>query len=396
MPRNLALLSSTYLPDLGGLQFYLQWFLRALDDRFDEFQKIYNFDEFFFFLPETKGCEESLSFKHIQVAKYPESASTLSKLKQIRFLSHLVKKHTIKLIHCHNATWDALLCSGIRLQTGCPYLITAHGHDVAYMKEYNYGIRLRPVWNFLVKWNCRRAAALTTISSSMCDFAKELVPPTKLHLIPNMCEYPSPSYSEEQLEFAKEELIKTYSLSKENLIFLTLSGNRAIKGHQNMLQAFALYSKSNPQARMLIAAHGENTRSLKTLCSNLNIQDKVFFIGFIEGVQKAAAYALSHVYVNTAYLEPFGLTYLEAIEAQSAIIASPHGGGGDLFQDSVSAYLPSPYSIEEIYQAMLACSSKEIRQKLCHNANPLLKKFHVHSILKQFMAVYQRAIHDYA
>lgn len=387
MPKRLAILSSTYLPVLGGIQFYLRWFLKGLDDYFSEFQN--QFDAFYFFLPQDYAQSELLDFKHIKVRFFPSASKKSQIFSQIFGLSQLIKKEKIDLLHCHDAYLEAFLCSAVKFLQKTPYVITAHGHDIAYIKELDFGARLHFLRDKLIALNCSRASALTSISKDMCCFAQELVPPEKVHLIPNMYEYPEQSFSKEEIRAKAAQLAKKYEISEDVIVFITLSGNRVVKGHENKLKAFAKYLEKQPNAKLLLAAHGERTSYLKHLAKDLGLEKQVCFIGFVEGLEKAAFFDLSHVYVNTAFFEPFGLVYLEAMQSKLAVLASPFGGGKDIFEDGVSALLPSPYSVEEITKAMLAISQKDLRQKLVKNAQAKLDNFHVKVILDKFFKLYQ-------
>lgn len=375
---------------MGGIQFYLRWFLKGLDDHFSEFQDKYDLEAFYFLLPKTYAESNLLDFKNIRVQFFPKAAKKTQIFSQIFHLSKKIKKEKIELIHCHDAYLEAFLCSGIKLLSKTPYIITAHGHDIAHIKPIDFGVRLNYFREMIIRINCARSSALTSISTDMCRFAQELMPPQKVHLIPNMYEYPIQKYEREKIQAKAEQLAKKYGLSRDALVFITLSGNRAVKGHDNKLRAFASYLQKNPSAKLLLAAHGERTPYLKNLVSELGIEGNVCFIGFVEGLEKAAFFHLSDVYLNTAFFEPFGLTYLEAIQNKLAVIGSPFGGAKDIFEEELSALLPSPHSVEEIVNAMHRVSDSFFRQKLIKNAAAKVDKYHVKVILGKFFQLYQK------
>ena len=51
MSKNIALLTTTYLPIQGGIQHLLYWMLSEIDKNFDKYKKNFDFDSFFFITP---------------------------------------------------------------------------------------------------------------------------------------------------------------------------------------------------------------------------------------------------------------------------------------------------------------------------------------------------------
>ena len=109
-------------------------------------------------------------------------------------------------------------------------------------------------------------------------------------------------------------------------------------------------------------------------------------------MQKQSFFKLADVYINTAFFEPFGLVYLEAIQNDMVVLGSVYGGGKDIFKHLYSAYLSDPYQMSTIKEGLVYLSKKEHRVKLLKNSQPLLGKYSVDKILTKYFKLYQEVL----
>lgn len=121
---------------------------------------------------------------------------------------------------------------------------------------------------------------------------------------------------------AKTELRQKLGLAENELIFGTLGRVEATKGHDVLVQAFV---KANiPNARLVIVGDGKAMPELKKLVNDKLAGDKVLLAGFSTTPQDWL-YSFD-VFVSSARYEPFGLVFLEAMQAGLPVLATASQG----------------------------------------------------------------------
>ncbi|CAN2040224.1 Glycosyltransferase family 1 protein [Candidatus Magnetomoraceae bacterium gMMP-15] len=376
---NIAIFSSSYLPEIGGIQFELFWLLKAIDNNF----KSKGINRFVFIVPRYEN-QKYLNFKNIEVVEYDNRISKKTMISFILKLSNITKYYSVDLLNCFAVIPEGFCCLCVKYLNGTPYIVTSQGADLAVDPRFNYGIRLIKYLSFLTKIIIKKVSCLITISQDMVNFAIDAgAKKERIKIIPNGIELKK--IDKTALSSDVKNIKEKYLISDSNVVYLTLSGMRKIKGHINLLKAFARAVKKNPNLRLFIGAHGEETNNIKLIVKNLNIKKHVSFIGFISGREKDAWLKLAHVYCNTAYFEPFGIVYIEAIRSKIAVLGSICGGGKDIFLHEKSAHLINPESVEEIYQGILKLSDSSYREKLIRNANKLLPFYDINRIADMYL-----------
>ncbi len=168
----------------------------------------------------------------------------------------------------------------------------------------------------LLKLALRRSLArfseVVSVSSAAAKFAKQsfgfntpVVPNTvDLSTYSNVEEKPKPGY---------------------RIVFLGRLVKR--KGARQLLEAFALLSKSLPQASLVITGDGPQRRDLENFVKRSGLKEKVQFLGYIEESQKPRLLASADLACfPSLYGESFGIVLLEAMAAGSIVLGGDNPG----------------------------------------------------------------------
>jgi len=391
MGHNIALLTTSFLPIQGGVQYLLYWLLKEIDTNYESYRNEFGFNEFFLIVPEYEDSQFD-KFTNIKVEYILQSNGKLNTFKNALLVKKIIRKNQISLIHAHHALTDGFLVFLATLLGQTKYIITSHGVDFAHNKIHNYGERLSWARGMVIRLVAIYAHRITTVSNDMVAFVNEVVSSSKIQKIENCYEDNPEVYSRDSIDFEKNRLVLTYNISPESVVCLTLSGARKIKGHEVMLLEFSEALKKCPNLILFIAADGQETQSLTKLMYKLQLENNVFFIGFITGLQKKAFFEISDIYMNTAYFEPFGLVYLEAIQNNMAVLGSIYGGAKDIFEHGYSAYLSDPYKKSSITHGLIFLADKNQRNNTIGNAKPLLSEYSVNKILKKYFKLYKESL----
>lgn len=142
----------------------------------------------------------------------------------------------------------------------------------------------------------------------------------------------------------KRELSQRFALEGGKTL-LTVCRLVPRKGVDLALRSVAALSQEFPAIRYLVAGNGPDQKRLEQIAAELGIRDRVFFLGEVDGVVKAALYELCDVFVMPNRLlggvdwEGFGIVFLEAAMAGKPSIGGNNGGVPDAIQQGVTGFL---------------------------------------------------------
>ncbi|MBV9008454.1 MAG: glycosyltransferase family 4 protein [Verrucomicrobia bacterium] len=122
------------------------------------------------------------------------------------------------------------------------------------------------------------------------------------------------------------------------------------KGHDVVLRALARV----PNVTAIFVGDEEDpdyANELRRLARELNVQDRIRFLGFRENVAELMRSVGCIVHASTAP-EPFGRVVVEAMLAQRPVIATNAGGVGEIVEHGVSGLLVSPRNVDALAGAI--------------------------------------------
>ena len=90
-----------------------------------------------------------------------------------------------------------------------------------------------------------------------------------------------------------------------------------------------------PEARLAIVGDGPNREALEAHFAGTN----TYFVGYLQGLELASAYASADAFVFPSRTETLGLVLLEAMAAGCPVVAANSGGIPDIVTDGENGYL---------------------------------------------------------
>lgn len=121
---------------------------------------------------------------------------------------------------------------------------------------------------------------------------------------------------------SEDHIIKSFA--KGNIVIGSVGRLSTEKGYDILLNAFKLFYKEVPSARLLLVGDGPERQNLRTLAENLGINDAVLFTGYRNDVPYLMR--MMDLYVITSWTEGLPITLLEAMRARVAVVGSHVGG----------------------------------------------------------------------
>lgn len=221
----------------------------------------------------------------------------------------LIKKNKYDINHTHFIVPSGLVSYLIKRKTGLPYIVTAHGSDIAGYNPDRFSMMhaiMGPLWRMIVK----NSAAVTAPS----DFLKGLINNSMkmpVEVIPNG--FSAKPAAELQRE--NQILVVTRMFERKGVQFLLEALQDAPKGWQ-----------------VLIAGDGPYLPTLKSRASELGVSVK--FLGQVPNDEIFEIYLKSRIYVFPSMVENFPVVLLEAMAAGCAVITTTAPGCAEVVGDS--------------------------------------------------------------
>ena len=121
-----------------------------------------------------------------------------------------------------------------------------------------------------------------------------------------------------------------------------------IKGHAVLLRAIAALAAEFPAITLEIIGEGPERSKLKSLCEELQITERVRFLGRRSRQEVADAMQRCTVFVLPSRYEGLGCVYLEAMSVGKPIIGCRGQGIAEIVQQGSNGFLVGPDNEKEL------------------------------------------------
>ncbi|MDO8658870.1 MAG: glycosyltransferase family 4 protein [Candidatus Levybacteria bacterium] len=181
------------------------------------------------------------------------------------------------------------------------------------------------------------------------------------------------------------EIEKNYIVSLRRLI--------PSKGIDVLIKAFKDIVKEYPQVKLIIAGDGSEEANLKFLVKNLELEDKIKFIGTVSMERCISLLKGALCTVVPSLSEGGGLVNVEAQAASCPVVASRVGGIPEYVEDTVSGLLFEAGNYKDLAEKLRKILSNDsLKNKLIKGGIRHAKKFSWDMLGPQYLALYDEMI----
>jgi colanic acid/amylovoran biosynthesis glycosyltransferase len=174
----------------------------------------------------------------------------------------------------------------------------------------------------------------------------------------------------------------------------------AKKGLATTLDAFAVFAKAHPLARLTFAGEGPLREDLWRRVVKLGIPERVNFTGFLGQHELRALFAQAHLFLHPSEHGPDGdqegvpNAMLEAMASGLPTLATEHGGIPEAIEDGVSGLLSPERDAEKLGAHMLALAADPARYAAMSRAasERIAKVFDIRSTVAALEGIYDEAL----
>lgn len=273
--------------------------------------------------------------------------------------------------------------------TGIPHVVTIHGGDV-------FGLRQKAILPFK-RFSLNHADAVTVNSTVTENAVRKLsCRCRKIHRIPmGVNAKNSPRDHGQILEIRKKYRQRQGPL----LVF----AGRLVeeKGVADLIRAVHLMTDRCPDAGALILGEGQDRVYFERLTRELGLENRVRFAGWVEQETVPHYLAAGDVFVGPSrkardgWTEAQGLTFLEAMSAETPVVATRIGGIIDSVIHEQTGLLVDERSPQQIAEAVIRLQNNQnLVKKIVSNGKDIVeKKFSRQAASNAFSQVFQQLLH---
>ena len=276
--------------------------------------------------------EEDLFFHEVEVSNYPlfkYPPYTLSLASKMAEVASLWK---LDILHVHYAIPHAT-CAFLAKQiipSPAPKIITTlHGTDITLVGNDKSFFEI-------TKFSIAQSDGITAVSSYLSERTKrEFGIEKDIEVIPNFvdCKRFKPGDFSCKKQFA----------SADEKVLMHISNFRPVKRIGDVIKVFDLIQKEIP-AVLLLIGEGPDLPLAIELTNNLNLKDKVIFLGSQDFVENLLPVA--DLFLLPSQNESFGLVALEALSCGVPVIATNTGGLPEVVENEKCGYLANLGDVE--------------------------------------------------
>ena len=285
----------------------------------------------------------------------------------------------LDLVHCHQASWEAVAAGWIHRRTGLPTLIQPAAGGPYGEVQLMSQARGRHVIRSLILSNSHFVAISQQIEEELSAWG---VPNERLDRFASgidVVEYaPGASPMESQLPTRPRAIFLGRLHPQKNLVVL--------------LHAWQLVRSQCPAAQLLLVGDGPQRRELEQLVDELQLTQSVHFLG---AQSNPLPYLqASDLFVLPSISEGMSNSLLEAMACGLPSVVSSAGGNVDLIQDGQAGLVADATTPTDLADQLIRMlSDSTLRQRSGAHARQLVcQQYSIQSIVDRYEALYWRLV----
>ena len=238
------------------------------------------------------------------------------------------------VIDAHYFYPDGVAAAMIAEKLGKPLVITARGTDINLIPQYR-------IPRQQILWAARQASAMITVCQALKDELVSLgADGDKITVLRNGVDLKlfTPA--------ARDEVRQRLQLTRPTLISVGHLIKR--KGHDKVIKAMV----DLPDMQLLIIGDGEEDSVLRHLCADLQLGDRVRFLGHVDQQYLSDYYSAADALVLASSREGWPNVLLESMACGTPVVATPVWGSPEVVRKPEAGRVSSENSVAALVAAI--------------------------------------------
>jgi len=324
----------------------------------------------------------NVHFHEVHVPNYPLFHYQPYELALSSKIVDMVKAHQIDVLHVHYAiphAYAGYMAKKMLHEEGIdlPIVTTLHGTDITLVGSH-------PFYKTAVTFSINKSDAVTSVSQSLKEDTQRLFNTKKdITVIPNFIDL-------DKYKPTTKNYQRNLLAMPDERVIAHISNFRSVKRIPDVIHIFHAIQKEIPSKLMMIG-EGPEREKAEQLCVELNIENKVVFLGNSNEVNKILCF--SDLFLLPSQTESFGLSALEAMASGVPVVSSNSGGLPEVNINGVSGFLSPVGDIKSMSQnAIHILKNPNDLETFKKGAKSTASKFDIHQIVPSYEKVYKTAL----
>lgn len=253
---------------------------------------------------------------------------------EVRALNY---KQPVDLIHAHGPLPCGHAAMLLSAELKIPYVVSVHGLDVFSTVQV---AGRAGVW-------CRRISQRVYAGSRRVICISERVREQVIEGVGRNCRTSVVHNGVDPQLFSP-----TPNPSSDYLIVLSVGNLIPIKGHELLIRAVAALAPEFPSLSLEIIGEGPEKSRLKALTQQLQVSERVRFLGRQPRRQVVAAMQRCTLFALPSHYEGLGCVYLEAMSTGKAVVGCRGQGIAEIIKHGTNGFLVGPDNEKELTLAI--------------------------------------------
>lgn len=325
---------------------------------------------------------ERVHFHEVEMMSYPLFEHQPYDLALATKMATVARAEKLDLLHVHYAiphSISAILArESIKQKRYVPVITTLHGTDITlvgadrgYLPITRYGLQ--------------QSDGVTAVSKFLKRATIETFDFDDIEVIPNfIC--PTHYQRDENSPLRKE-----LAPNNEKLL-VHVSNFRAVKRPVDCVEILARVLEKGASAKLIMVGDGPERSAIAYRAEQLNITDKVMFVGKRANISDYLAVA--DVFLLPSEEESFGLAALEAQACEVPVVATRVGGIPEVITDGETGFLSEIGDVEKMADDTLKfLEDEELTRKFGKSARAqAIARYDADTIITQYIAFYEKIV----
>lgn len=326
-----------------------------------------------------KKYTDKIFFHEVDTHDYPVFVHTPYTVSLAAKMAEVASYYKLDLLHVHYAIPHAVaafLATQMVSEFDLKSVVTLHGTDITL-------VGIEPAFYRVTKFAIERADAVTAVSEFLSYTTKDSFNTGKeIEVIPNFVD------TERFSRTVDDDTRKRFAPHCEKVL-AHASNFRPVKNIKHVIEVFDRVRRQRP-ACLLMIGDGPEKVVAETMVRSLGIEGQVKFLGIQENMEELLS--IADVFLLPSEHEGFGLSALEAMSTETAVVATNVGGLMEVIENGVSGYLTDPSDVDEMTAIVTnLLSDDDLRMSVGKKARErVLRDFTKEKIVARYEDLYMR------
>ena len=309
-------------------------------------------------------------------------------LKALRELTRYFEREQPDIVHTHSSK-AGILGRMAAKRAGAPVIVhTIHGPP--------FHPQQNAFSNMLFQWLERRAARYTSRIVSVADamtrafVEARVAKPEQFVTIHSGMEV-EPFLRENG---ARHRVRGEFGIADDEIVIGKIARLFHLKGHDDVLRAFARIAGRFPRARLLFVGNGVLREDLMAMAQDLGIRDRLTLAGLVPPQRIPDMIKTMDLLVHASLREGLARVLPQALLSGCPVISYDVDGAREVVRNEETGFLVPPRSIDALSDAMArALSDPEAAKRMAQKGRDLFtEQFRTETMVRRIVEVYEEEL----